>query len=135
DRSGLFLAKAAANLVYLVAVEILLIGAFTIFFGFDVVTHWAVLLLLVVLIDLGFVSVGTLLASVAAQTRSRELLLPILALPLLVPVFIAAVELSSDLFLGRGLEQVAARGWFAILVTFDVIAAAVAALTFEFVVD
>ena len=76
-----------------------------------------------------------LFASLAAQTRSRELLLVILALPALVPLFIAAVELTSDLFLGAGLEAVAARGWFAILVAFDIVFTVVGALAFEFVID
>jgi heme exporter protein B len=76
-----------------------------------------------------------LFASLAAQTRSRELILPILALPVLVPVFIAAFELSSDLFAGNGLEAVAARGWFGILIAYDIVFTTVAALMFEFVLD
>jgi heme exporter protein B len=87
------------------------------------------------LADLGFVSIGTLFSSLAAQTRSRELVLPLLALPALVPVFIAATELTSDLFIGAGLDAVAARGWFVILATFDVVFAAVGALAFEYALD
>jgi heme exporter protein B len=89
----------------------------------------------IILVDFGFVTVGTLFSALAAQTRSRELMLPILALPVLVPIFIAATELTSDLFAGADMGTVATRGWFAILVASDVVFAVVGALAFEFVVE
>jgi heme exporter protein B len=135
DRSGLFLSKAFANLSYLVVVEAFVVPVFGLLFGFDLGARWLVLVLVLVLVDLGFVAVGTLFASVAAQTRSRELMLPILALPILVPIFIAGTQLTADLLLGGGLEDVAARGWFGILIAFDAIFAVVGALAFEFVVE
>jgi heme exporter protein B len=115
--------------------EAMLLPLFVLLFGLRLGDRWGALIAVVVLADIGFVSIGTLFASLAAQTRSRELILPIIALPVLVPIFIAATELSSDLFLGRDLGDVAARGWFAILVAFDVIAAAAGAIGFEYVVD
>jgi heme exporter protein B len=135
DRTGIFLGKAGANLSYVVAVEVLLLPAFGVLFSLDLGAGWFVLLLVTALVDIGFVAIGTLFASVAAHTRSRELMLPILALPALVPIFLAAVELTSDLLLGGGLEEVAARGWFGILVAFDVIVGVAAALAFEYVLD
>lgn len=135
DRSGLFAAKAAANLVYIGAVQALLLPLFGLFFTLHLGARWWALALIVVLVDVGFVSVGTLLASLAAQTRSPELLLPILALPALVPIFIAAVELTSELFAGGGLTDVTTRGWFAVLISFDVVFATVGALGFEFAID
>lgn len=135
DRSGLFLSKALANLAFVAIVQAFLLPLFALLFHFDLGTGWATLLLVVVLVDLGFVALGTLFASVAAHTRSRELVLPILALPALVPLFIAAFELTSDLLGGDGLEAVASRGWFGILLAFDVIFGIAAALSFEFVID
>lgn len=135
DRSGLFLAKASANFLFIGIVQAVLLPTFAVLFHFDLGTDWPTLLVVVVLVDIGFVAIGTLFASVAAQTRSRELILPILALPALVPLFIAAFELTADLLAGDGLEQVAARGWFGILLAFDVIFAIASALAFEFVID
>ena len=135
DRSALFLSKGAANLVYVVAVELFLVPVFALLFTFDLGARWFVLVLVLALVDIGFVSVGTLFASLAAQTRSRELMLPILALPVLVPVFIAGTQLTADLLQGDGLSVVAARGWFVILIAFDVIFATVGTLAFEFVVE
>lgn len=135
DRSGLFLSKATANLAFVAIVQLFLLPLFALLFHFDLGTGWLTLVLIVVLVDVGFVALGTLFASVAAHTRSRELVLPILALPALVPLFIAAFELTSDLLGGDGLEAVTSRGWFGILLAFDVIFGVAAALTFEFVID
>lgn len=135
DRSGLFAAKALSNLVYIAVVEIVLVPVFALFFSLELGADWLVLVLVIALVDIGFVAIGTLFASLAAQTRSRELILPVLALPALVPIFIAAVELTSDLFAGVGLGAVAARGWFGILLLFDLVFVTVGALAFEFAVD
>ncbi|MGH2751400.1 MAG: heme exporter protein CcmB [Actinomycetota bacterium] len=135
DRSGLFVAKALSNLVYLVVMQLLLVPVFALFFSLRLGRDWLVLALVIALVDVGFSALGTLFAALAAQTRSRELILPLLALPALVPIFIAAVELTSDLFMGGGLEAVAARGWLGVLVVFDVVFATVGALAFEFAID
>ena len=135
DRSGHFLAKALGNLAFIVVVELVLVPTITLLFSLELGIHWATFVMVVALVDIGFVTVGTLFSAVAAQTRSRELLLPILALPALVPVFLSAFELSADLFGGAGLDAVAARGWFGILIAYDVILGVASALTFEFVID
>ncbi len=135
DRSGLFVAKAVANLSFILIVEAFVLPLFALFFSVDLGNRWTTLLILIALVDIGFVAVGTLFASVAAQTRSKELMLPILALPVLVPIFIAAVRLTSDLFIGSTLDAIATRGWFGILIGYDVIFGIVAALAFEFAVE
>ena len=135
DRSGLFIAKAVANLVFLLLVEVLLFPAFALLFGIEVGGDWGLLILVTILADVGFVSIGTLFASVAAQTRSRELVLPVLALPALVPLFIGATELTSALFLGGGAGSVIDAGWFAILAAFAGIFSVVGALAADFVLD
>jgi heme exporter protein B len=135
DRSGLFAAKAGANLASVLTLQAIVLPLFALLFDLDLTGRWATLAAVVAFTDVGFVSVGTLFAALAAQTRSRDLILPVLALPMLVPVFIPAVELSADLLGGRPLPEVAARGWFAILLCFDIVAATVGALTFEYAIE
>lgn len=135
DRSGLFASKALSNLFSLVTLELFLVPLFGLLFGVNLWKDWSVLILVIALVDIGFVMVGTLFSALAAQTRSRELMLPILALPVLVPIFIAATELTADLFASGDMTTVVGRGWFAILVASDVVFAVVGALTFEFVVE
>lgn len=135
DRSGLFASKALSNLFSIVALEIFIVPLFGLLFGVNLSEGWIVLIVVIALVDIGFVMIGTLFSALAAQTRSRELMLPILALPILVPIFIAATELTTDLFAGADMGTVATRGWFAILVASDVVFAVVGALAFEFVVE
>ena len=135
DRAGLFAAKAVANLAFVVAVEVFLLPIYAVLFGVDLGPRWLAFGLVVLLVDVGFVCVGTMFSALAAHTSSRELMLPLLALPALVPVFIAATELTSDLFTGAGLDAVAARGWFTILAVFDVVFATAGALVFDFTLE
>jgi heme exporter protein B len=135
DRSAVFVAKAAANLLFLLVVEIVLIPLAAIFFSIDLGASWAQLALIALLLDIGFVGAGTLLAAVASTTRNRELMLPILALPLLVPPFLAALELSSDVLLGAGMGTVAGRGWFVLLVAYDVVVITAGVMSFEFAIE
>jgi heme exporter protein B len=135
DRSALFASKALSNLVSLVVLEIVLVPVFGFLFGIDLLGSLGPLVVVIVLVDVGFVAVGTLFSALAAQTRSRELILPLLALPALVPVFIAGVELTGDLLLGAGIGAVAERGWFGILIGFDVIFVTAGAMTFEYALD
>ncbi len=135
DRSALFVSKALSNLAFIVVLEMVLLPLSALLFAYDLGGSWGALVAVVALVDLGFVAVGTLYAALAAQTRSRELLLPLLALPALVPVFIAALELTADLLLGAGFDAVAARGWFGILVAFDVVFVTAGVLLFDAVLD
>ncbi len=135
DRSALFVSKALSNLAFIVVLEMVLLPLSALLFAYDLGGSWGALVAVVALVDLGFVAVGTLYAALAAQTRSRELLLPLLALPALVPVFIAALELTADLLLGAGFDAVAARGWFGILVAFDVVFMTAGVLLFDAVLD
>lgn len=135
DRSGLFLAKGIANLAFIIVIQVLVVPLFILLFDLDIGSGWLPLLLVLFLGAIGFSAIGTLFSSIAAQTRSRELILPLLALPALVPLFIAVVELTSDLFLGGGFSSIAERGWFGILVAFDLLFAIVGSLVFEFAID
>ncbi|HEV3485966.1 MAG TPA: heme exporter protein CcmB [Vicinamibacterales bacterium] len=135
DRSGLYVAKALVNLLYLLAVQALLVPAFGLLFAANLTGNPIVLFSVIGLADIAIVAIGTLFAALAAQTRSRELMLPVLALPVLVPAFIAAVELSADAFAGASVSALAGRGWFGLLVAFDIIAVVIAALMFEFALE
>jgi heme exporter protein B len=135
DRSALFAAKAGANLISIALIEVMLFPLFALFFGIDLFGALGAVVVVVILADVGFAAIGTLFAALAAQTSSRELVLPILALPALIPVFIAATELTSGLLLGEGLADVASQGWFGILIAFDVIMTTAGALLFDYALE
>lgn len=99
DRVTIFFAKMAANLVFLGVIQLLTVPVFSVFF----VTrgYWGdlgALLAVLVLADLGICALGTLLATISMNTRARDLLLPIVFLPLIVPLLVAATSATTAIF-------------------------------------
>lgn len=97
DRGWIFLGKAAANLVILGVVQAVTALAFALVFGLDLAKIAAPLAAIVLLGSLGLCSIGTLFAAVAVRTRFREVMLPLLLLPLLIPLLSGAVRATSQL--------------------------------------
>jgi heme exporter protein B len=91
------------------------------------------LLLVIVLGSIGYVAVGTLLSSMAVQTRTRDILLPILLFPLIIPVLIAAVRASNGYL--QGFEMAEITPWINLLVVYDIIFIAIAFMVFDYVVE
>ena len=133
DRGVIYLSKAAGNALFILAVHIVLVPLFFILFDVD---RWAVLPSLgvvLVLATIGFAAVGTLLAAVAHTARAREVLVPLLLLPLAVPLILGAVRSTEVLFLGASLAE-AAR-WVKLMVAFDALFLAGGYLAFDYVVE
>jgi heme exporter protein B len=83
--------------------------------------------------SIGFVAVGTLLSTMAVQTRTRDVLLPILLFPVIIPVMIAAVKASSGVL--QGIEMAEILPWLNLLLVYDIIFTAVAFMVFDYVVE
>ena len=121
DRSAIWLAKTIATLAFLAVAEIVALPAFAIFFsGIDGATIAGV-----VLADLGIAAVGTLLAAMAAASRARELLLPLLFLPLAIPIVAGGVGASVVSHSGR---------YLGFLALYDAVFAIISWASFEYVV-
>lgn len=131
DRGAIFLGKAAGSLLFMAAVEVALLPLFSALFDVPLMQPRVMAVLL--LGTSGYASVGTLLAAIAVNTRAREVMLPVLLLPLAVPVLLGAVQATSGLVEGATLGEVA--GWIRILVVYDLMVTAVSLLTFGFVVE
>jgi len=91
------------------------------------------LILVMILGSLGYVVVGTLLSTMTVQTRTRDMLLPILLFPVVIPMFMAAVKASSGFLEGLDFQEI--RIWINLLVAFDVIFTAVGFMLFEYVIE
>jgi heme exporter protein B len=83
--------------------------------------------------SIGYVAVGTLLSTLAVQTRTRDILLPILLFPLVVPVLIAAVKASGGYLQGLAFSEI--RNWINLLIVYDVIFIAISFMVFDYVVE
>ena len=136
DRTALLVAKALALLGFLAAVEVVAVPAFGLLLLGPTPDAGAVASLVVVLLlaDAGIAVVGTLVSALAVQTRSRDLLVPLLALPLLIPVVIAAAKATTPLFLAGGAEALPGR-WLAILGLYDLVFGLLAYAVFDYLVE
>lgn len=123
ERSAIYLGKVAANLLYFLIVEALLLPALLILF--DVNLLKPIILLGLILGTIGYVGVGTLFAALTSRSRAGETLLPVLLLPVLAPLFISGVGLTSVIVDNRAATE--ASPWLGIIGLYD---AAVFAIAF-----
>lgn len=133
DKSAIYVGKLAGNVVLMLVVEALILALFAIFFNVDVTGALPGLALIMALATLGLAAVGTLFAAMTAQVRARELLFPVLLLPVQVPVLLGAVKATEAVLLGEPLSAVA--HWLKLLVAADVIYVVVGLLTFDFLLE
>jgi len=135
DRTALFVAKAAVLLAFLVVVEAAAVPAFAVLLlGPSAADALPDLLAVLLLADLGIAVVGTLVGALAVQTRARDLIVPLIALPLLLPVVIAAAQASSPLFAEAGAGALPGR-WLVVLALYDGVFALLAFGVFDFLLE
>ncbi|MET0644744.1 MAG: heme exporter protein CcmB [Candidatus Binatia bacterium] len=133
DRGALFLAKTAFNLILMVLVEIVVIPLFWILFNlrsWDVIPN---LFLVTLLGTVGFCVLGTLLSAVTLKARARELLLPLVLFPLMIPVILGTIRCMETIL--RAGELGEALPWLRLLIGFDVIFLTVGVLIFDWVIE
>jgi heme exporter protein B len=135
DRTALLIAKACALFLFLVAVEVVALTAFAVLLLEP--SPWPALpglLAVLALLDLALVVVGTLVAALAIRTRARDLIVPIVALPLLVPALIAAARACAPLLAAGGAEALPPK-WLALLALYDLVFGLLAYAVFDFLLE
>lgn len=133
DKSAIYLGKLAGNLVMMGLVETMVLGLFAVFFNVDVWGSLPELALIAALGTIGLAAMGTTFAAMTAQVRARELLFPVLLLPLQVPLLLGAVKATEAALGGEGLASV--MHWLKLLAAADVIYVVAGLLTFEFILE
>ncbi len=135
ERTALLLAKLAALLAYLVALEVVAVPAFALLLLAPPLGHaMPGLIAVLALGDLGVAAIGTLVAAIAVRTRARDLLGPLLALPLLVPIVIGAARASSPLLVLGHTSGPPGR-WMLLLGLYDLVFGLIAYALFEFLLE
>ena len=132
DRSAIYFGKMLGNVLFISIVEIVVLPLFIILFN-QTFTLLPILSGLVLLGTIGLASVGTLFSAMVVNTRAREVLLPIMLFPVVVPVILSAVRLTAATLDGTPFAEV--NHWLALLGTFDIIFIAASFMLFEFVVE
>jgi heme exporter protein B len=131
ERSAIYLGKMTGNLLFMLFVEALILPVFSAVFDLNLLRPD--LFLVVVLGTLGVAAAGTLLSTMAVNTRAREVLLPILLFPVLLPVVISAVKATAGVI--DGLPWADVSGWVSYLAGFDIIFIIICYLIFDHVVE
>jgi heme exporter protein B len=131
DRSAIYFGKVISNLAFMLIVEAIVLPVYSILYNTNLINLG--LIGVVLLGSIGYVGVGTLLSSMAVQTRTRDVLLPILLFPVIVPVLVAAVKASGGFLQGLPMDEI--LPWLNLLVVYDIIFIAVAFMVFDYVVE
>jgi heme exporter protein B len=133
DRSAIFFGKMLSNLAFLLIMETFLLPVFMIFFNVDVGSHLASLLAVIFMGTLGFSALGTLLSSLSSNLKTREIMLPILLYPLIVPIAIGSVRLTGQILDGKSLADM--MNWVGLILCFDIIFISASIMTIDHILE
>jgi heme exporter protein B len=135
DRTAMLVAKSVALFCFLCVVEVVALPAFALLLlGPPLTQALGPLVLVLLLANAGIAVIGTLVAGLAIQTRARDLIVPLLALPLLVPVVLAAARSATPLLQDGGAGALPGN-WIAILAIYDLLFALIAYAVFDFLLE
>jgi len=131
DRSAIYFGKVLSNLTFMLIVEAIVLPVYSFLYNVNLLQPGLMLVLL--LGSIGYIVIGTLLAAMAVQSRTRDVMLPILLFPVVIPVLIAAVRASNGYLTGDDPANIVP--WLNLLIVYDVIFTSLAYMVFDFVVE
>ncbi|HYJ16732.1 MAG TPA: heme exporter protein CcmB [Candidatus Limnocylindria bacterium] len=133
DRGALFLAKTGFNFVLMFVVELVVIPLFWVLFNLSAWNLLPRLFLVTLLGTLGFCILGTITAAITLRARARELLLPLVLFPLMIPVILATIRCMESIMRTGAMDE--AMPWLRLLIGFDVIFLTIGILIFDWVIE
>jgi heme exporter protein B len=131
DRSAIYFGKMISNLAFMLIVEVIILPVYSVLYNVNLFQPG--LLMVILLGSIGYAGVGTLLSAMSVQTRTRDILLPILLFPVIIPVLLSAVKASSGFLEGVELSEIILP--INLLIVYDVIFISLAFMFFEYVVE
>jgi heme exporter protein B len=132
DRSDIYNGKVLSNAVLMFLMEIATVPIFVVLFSYDI-KNLPGLILVIFLGTFGFIFVGTLLSALTVNTRTREILLPVILFPVLIPVILSAVTATASMLGNGDLSDIS--GELQLLVVYDIIFFVVAQMVFEYTIE
>ncbi len=131
DRSAIYFGKMISNLAFMLTVEVIILPVYSVLYNVNLFQPG--LLMVILLGSIGYSGVGTLLAAMSVQTRTRDILLPILLFPVIIPVLLAAVKASSGFLEGVEISEIILP--INLLIVYDIIFISLAFMFFEYIVE
>lgn len=132
NRGDLYLGKVASNYVFMMISELVILLPFVLLYNLSFDTRILWIVAITALATLGFVAVGTILSTISANTRMREVMLPVLQIPLIIPVIVSAVEATMMILTN---EREGISFWFSLLGGFSIVYLVTSYLIFEYAVE
>ena len=132
-KGAVYLGKLLGNFLFMLVVEIIILPLFVIFFNLDIFGQIPMIMLICFLGTLGLAAMGTLLSAMTVQIKAREVMFPLMLLPLVVPVIIGAVEATKGALNGDPLQLY--QQWIQLLAVFDLVFLIVSYWLFEFILE
>jgi heme exporter protein B len=132
DRSDIYNGKVLSNAVLMFLMEIATLPIFIVLFSYDI-QNLPGLIIVMILGTFGFIFVGTLLSALTVNTRTREILLPVILFPVLIPVILSAVTATAAMLANGDLLDISSE--LQILVVYDIIFFVVAQMVFEYTIE
>jgi len=132
DRSAIFFGKAISNLAFMLIVEAIVIPMYAILYN-ETRIFQPEFLGVLLLGSIGYIAVGTLLSAMSVQTRTRDVLLPILLFPVAVPVLLASVKASGGIITGAPFAEILTP--LNLLIVYDIVFIAISFMVFDYVVE
>jgi heme exporter protein B len=133
ERRSIFLGKLGANFAFVLLVELVVVPVAAVIYNLPLLRPFPGLAGVMLLGTLGFVTLGTFYAAMASRSRAREVLLPLLLFPMMIPVLVGSVEATSALLAGDPMGDSGA--WLRLLAVFDLVFLVASVLAFEHVIE
>lgn len=133
DRSAIYLGKLLGNITLLGIIELAMLPLFALFLNIPILPYLSKLSIILLLGTVGFASIATLFAAISVNTQMRDVMLPILLLPIVSPILIAAVEMTTTTFRGGEWEEMS--NWLRLLAAFTVVFLVASVMLFDYIVE
>ena len=133
DRSAIYLGKMLGNLIFMLIMEAITVPIFVVLFNIGIYDKIISLAIVIFLGTLGFVTVGTLFSAMSVNIKAREVMLPILLFPIVVPLIIASVKSTGAILTGKPFDDIIS--WLKLIAVFDVVFLVVSFLSFEYIIE
>lgn len=131
DRSVIFFGKALSNFSFMLIVEAIVIPIYAVMYNVNLFIPG--FLLVTLLGSIGYISVGTLISAMSVQTRTRDVLLPILLFPVVIPILVAAVKASNGYLQSLAWSEISP--WINVLLVYNLVFIAISFMVFDQVVE
>ncbi len=132
SRNAIFFGKVISNLIFMLVIQLVMLPLFAVLYEVNLVSH-VHMVAVIAGTTYGFVLLGTLFSLIAARSRTREIMLPLLLLPVLVPVILAAIQVTNAVLAGD--MPGGYMKWLRLIFVYDIIFTAIAAVLFDSVVE